>query len=218
MIRPERTVLDETRTTLAVAVKLTDAFTDGRPRVPPRVRLAGRSEPFIRTPSGFAVLTDPPEGTSSVTLAVDGDPRYLPERRKVQIDPESSPQVETIDLLPSPAYRFPAGTTLVRGSITANGDPVASVDVGIVTDDVDAGDEPSFTAAGRSDVRGEYAMFVRGITDDDVRDGYDGENDRVVHVRGEKPIIRAHHSDTEQERRETVAMPEGATTRLDLDL
>lgn len=214
----------KTETTASIVIELIDSVTDAPPRDPPRVRLRGRPETFTRTPSGYFVVNDLPEAAAPVTVTVDDSPQYLSDRHVFSADDlDSVPAVERIDLLPAPGYSFHAGATLVRGSITTGDDPeapLAAIDVTIDTDDLDDDHTPTFTATGRSDARGEYVLFVRGITGEDVLEEYpDGSGtdaDRVVHVDGAKPRVRAVRPDTGAERREEVAIPEGRTARLDL--
>ncbi|WP_331234136.1 hypothetical protein [Natronorarus salvus] len=222
MSQPERVELGTTRTTLSVAIGLEDAFTGRQPRGP-RVRLGDRPETFTRTPSGYYVLTDLPEDAAPITVSVDGTPDYLPEQFTIESpDLDSPPVIETIELVPSPAYRFPANATLVRGSITEGTDasPLSDVTLKIEGTDDEGPDAPAFRARGRSDERGEYVLFITGITADDVIESYDDENGesdgRVVHVAEEKPTVRAVHPDTGQVIEESIAVPVGGTTRLDL--
>ena len=226
MSQPERSELGTAETILSVAIELTDAFTGRQPRGP-HVRLSDRPETFTRTPSGYFVLTDLPEDAAPITVTVDGSRDYLPEQFRIEAaELDSSPVIETIELVPSPAYRFPASTTLVRGSITEGSDPGVALSDATVTiegTDVEGPDVPPFRAGGRSDERGEYVLFITGITADDVVVSYengtgeDGEpGARFVHVGEEKPTVRAVHPDTGEEIDESIAVPVGRTTRLDL--
>jgi hypothetical protein len=231
MTRTERTLVGTTETRLSIAVGLRDAFT-ARPlgRVS-RVTLADRPERFVRNRSGYHVLTDLPDDVSAVTIVVDPGDRFLPERRILDgSDLESRPAVLEIDLLPAPAYRFPADATLLRGTVSEADDgqsdtPLSGVDVTVDTgtEGNGRGDaDTEFTAVGRSDDDGEYVLFFRGLTGDDVRTGYeDAEDDagrgRVVHVDGEKPVIRAIHQATDRETTDPVGIEVGETTSHDIE-
>lgn len=231
MTRTERTLMGTTETTLSIAVRLRDAFTARPLARAPRVTLADRPERFVRNRSGYHVLTDLPDDVSSVTIVVDPGDRFLPERRVLDgSDLESRPAVLEIDLLPAPAYRFPADATLVRGTISEADDgqsdtPLSGVDVTVDTrtdGNGGANADTDFTARGRSDDDGEYVLFFRGLTGDDVRTGYeDAEDDecrgRVVHVDGEKPVLRAIHHETDSETTDPVGVEVGETTSHDIE-
>lgn len=229
MTRTDRTLMGTIETRLSIAVRLRDVFT-GRPLGRgPRVTLADRSERFVRNRSQYHVLTDLPDDVSSVTIVVDAGDRFLPERHILDgSNLESRPAVLEIDLLPAPAYRFPADATLVRGMISEadNGQSetrLSGVDVTVDTSTEGNGDaDTEFTAMGRSNDVGEYVLFFRGLTDYDVRTGYedteqDAGHERVVHVDGEKPVLRAIHEATDRERTDPVAVEVGETTSHNIE-
>lgn len=232
MTRTDRTRIGTSERSLSLVVSLRDAFTADRPGGSPHVTLAGRPERFTRNRSGYHVLTDLPEDVSSVTVEIDPGDRYLPERRVLDDDDRSSrPLRADIDLLPSPAYRFPADATLVRGTVGEANDgriettfPDVELSVaGAAAGDETGGDSTDFVAMGRSDGDGEYVLFFRGLTADDVQAGYDNGHGseptrgRVVHVDGGKPVIRAVHRETTRETTASVAVKVGETTSLDIE-
>lgn len=215
--------LESIRTTLSIAVELTDAYAGGRPRGP-RVSFRDHPESFTRTPGRFYVVNDLHADDAPVTVTVDNDPRFLLEERVIdESELASPPAIERIALLPSPAYPFSAGATLVRGEITdggPSGDPVADAIVSIDTEGLSESDAPSFRAAGRSDERGEYVLFVAGVTGDDIVGSYDEADgdDRLVHVDGDRPTVLAEHPDTGSVVSESIELPVGETVGLNLTL
>lgn len=224
MTRTEYTKVGTIETRLSVAVRLRDAYTRKQLREVPRVYLVDRPEQFTRNRSGYYVLTDLPDDVTSVSIAIDPTNQYLPETHAVdESDLATPPHLLEIDLLPSPAYQFPANTTLLRGTVretTAgqNADPVPNVDLTIDTEDTDH----SFTAMGRSDSAGEYVLFIRGLSSDTVAPTYqdadeDAELTRVVHVDGDLPVVRAVDRATGNETTASVAIEEGTTTSLDIE-
>jgi len=166
-----------------------------------------------------------------VTIVVDPGDRFLPERRVLDgSDLESRPVVLEIDLFPAPAYRFPSDATLVRGTVSEADDsqsdtPLSGVDLTVDTRTEDNGRDNAdtgFTAVGRSDDDGEYVLFFRGLTGDDVRTGYEDAEDeegrgRVVHVDGEKPVLRAIHHATDRETTDPVGVEVSEITSHDIE-
>lgn len=202
--------LGEVTTRLSLAVELTDSFTGRPPLGTPRVRIKDRAITPIRTPSHYYVFTDLPAET--VTVQIDGEDRYLPEQIEdvttkdlsdpaTDVDPADKatlPLVE-VDLIPAPPYRFPAGTTRIRGSVTDSaGDPVMGADLKI----------RDLEASTRTTDTGEFVVFLTGLTDDDVRTA---DNDRLVTVDGGDPTIDVDHPDLGATS-ESVTVPEGALT------
>lgn len=239
MTRTERTRAGTSDRRLSVVVALRDAYTGGRPRGRPRVTLAERPERFTRNRSGYHVLTDLPGDVAAVTVEVDPGDRYLPERRVLDAASLGErPRVVEVDLLPSPAYPFPAGATLVRGAVgEADGDGLGTrlsgVELAVLVapaGDAGAGDDAGADDAGvlgrgRSTEGGEYVVFLRGLTADTVTDGYDDEGDdaggggaggRVVGVDGERPVVRAVDPDSGRETTVSVGVRPGTTASRDV--
>lgn len=227
MTRTERTKIGTIETRLSIAIKLQDAFTGGQPTGPLRVGLFDRSERFIRNRSGYYVLTDLPEEISPVAITVEPGDRYLLERCVLdQEQLESLPQVLTITLLPAPAYRFPADATLIRGMVGEARDdgtvtPLSDVELTVDTDGDASDDDTALSAMGRSNNDGEYVLFFRGVTADDVSvQDDDSESDSsgrtVVRVNGETPTVRATHPETDRETTVQTAVEAGTTTALDI--
>lgn len=202
--------LGEITTRVSLAVELTDSFTDRPPLGTPRVRIENRNMTPIRTPSHFHVFTDLPADT--VTVRIDSEDRYLPERiEDVTVkdlidpatdidpsDPATLPLVQ-VDLIPAPPYRFPAGTTRIRGSVSDSaGDPVPEADLTV----------PTLEASTRTTDTGEFVLFLTGLTDEDVRAA---DNDRLVTVDGGDPTIEVEHPDLGATS-ESVTVPEGTLT------
>lgn len=205
--------LDTSTTSLSSAIRILDAYTQRPPSSPPEVALIDRNETVKRTPGNYYVILDLPEVVDAIHLTIDGRPDYLPVEWKIEdfASDTDDYEPEEIELLPTPAYRFPPGATLVRGTISDSDGPVEGVDVAIDVEDTSA----AFTGAGRSDARGEYVLFFREITPEDVTDG--SSDSRSVQVDGDDPVIIAQHPDTGEKITETLAIPYGSTTRQDLE-
>lgn len=206
--------LGETTTRLSLAVRLVDAFTDGRPVGSQRVSIEGVDAEPVRNPSGYHVFRD--LAADTVTLVVDGGPRYddarvedvevvdltAPDHGVDPADPATWP-VETVELAPSPTYEFPAGTTLVRGTVRDSSDETVA---GATVSVRDAPPEAE------TDENGGYVLFFGPELSADV--SVDGG---LVEVDDANPVVEASHPD-HGTASETVEVEEGALTVLDLDL
>lgn len=196
---------------LSLAVKLEDAVTGGPPVGDPAVRIDGTDAEPVVNPSGYRVFTDLPAETA--TLVVEGGEAHLDaERSGVEVvdmtapgtdvdpaDPESLP-VETVALQPAPAYRFPAGTTRVRGHVLDASDaPVAGATVSIRHLDRSMETGP----------RGEFVLFL-DPSDDDV-----SVSDGLVEVKHSNPTVVATHPD-HGTMTAALAVPEGERSVLTL--
>lgn len=198
---------------LSLAVKLVDAVTGGRPVGDPTVRIDGVDAEPVENPSGYRVFSDLPADTA--TLVVDGGDPYVdvarPDVAVVDLaapgtdvdptDPESLP-VETVELQPAPAYRFPAGTTRVRGHVRdAQGNPVDGATVSVRHLDRAMATGPD----------GEFVLFFDPSADDDVSVSGGG-----VEVTGSDPTLVAAHPDLGTTTG-TLPVPEGERSVLALD-
>lgn len=188
-------------TSLAVAVDLRDGVAGGRPTGSPSVSLADRPETFTRTPSGYHVLSDLPADVGEVTVVVDDCDAHLTERRTVDLDGDRSTP-ETVELLPSPAYPFGSGATVVRGFVSdESGAPIAGATVTIQERDERT----------RTNTAGEYAVGIRSIESDDVSD------DNALEVDGETPVLEATHPETGATTAAETVIDVGKTARQDVE-
>lgn len=214
-------VLGGYASSLSLAVRPVDGFTDAGIADAVRVRIEGRDATPIETPSGHLVFLDLEAGTE--TLVVDGGSEYVSTRvPNVEVldlsdsgtnvdpgDPSTLP-LETVALSPSPAYRFPPGTTLLRGFVTApGGDPLGSAAVSAT----------GTTAETHTTADGEYVLYFDPITDGDVA-RIDGT--AVVQANGSSPELTVQHPDhgtttvsLEDDDGDSIVV-EGATTRQDV--
>lgn len=160
--------LESFGTELAVAVDLTDRYTDREPRGSPNVTLANAPYEFLQTPSGYYALVDAPAEPTAFEVVVEAE-YYLDERRSIDrssLDPDAP--LASIDLLPGPAYPFGGGATLVRGMVTEDDDPVADATVAYVQ-----GSDGT-----RTNEDGEFALPIEDVTREDVTiAGDDGPSD-----------------------------------------
>lgn len=197
--------LDRIVTELTLAVGLEDTYTDGPPKGPPRVAVENADAEFVRTPGGFFVLVDLPDEPATLDVVVESD-YYLREERTVdrsELDPDAP--LETIDLVPAPAYPFRGGVTLVRGTVEENDEPVPGATVSYLQG----------SAVTWSDADGEFVLPVTDFELDDVV--VDDEDGRVVEPGGQSPTIEAAHPDDDRTTERDVTLPVGGTASADLD-
>lgn len=198
--------LDRITHELALAVELEDTYTDGPPRDQPRVAVTNTDAEFVRTPGGFFVLVDLPAEPATLDVVVVESDYYLREERTVdrsELDPDAP--LETIDLVPAPAYPFGGGVTLVRGTVEENDEPVPGATVSYLQG----------SAVTWSDADGEFVLPVTDFELDDVV--VDDEDGRVVEPGGQSPTIEAAHPDDDRTTERDVTLPVGGTASADLD-
>lgn len=207
--RVNTTELGARTTTLSLAVRIVDAFNGGRPIGKPSVSIEGVDRGPVENRSGYLLFLDldPDTEDGPVTVSVDGGVYYADERVDVDLAAlrEEAPlaPVVLIDLTPSTAYEFPAGTTLLRGHVrdpAGTGVPKAELSV------------RGFDRSTVTEREGEFVLFVGSVPPDAVTEA-DGK--RLVTVDGENPTIEVSHP-TAGSNAEQVAMEEGKTTVTEL--
>lgn len=202
--------LETIGTELTVAVELADGFTGGPARGSPTVHATNldvpdHEAPFVTTPSGYHALVDAPADPTTLELTVDSE-LYLPTTRSVDrstLDPDDP--VVTVELVPGPAYPFGGGVTLVRGVVTADGDPLDGASVAYA--------QGSATTA--TDAAGEYALPITDIERDDVATE---SRTRMLKPGGDDPTVTSTHSDDGTTVSADVTLPVGGTASASLDL
>jgi hypothetical protein len=215
--------LEERTTRVSLAVPLLDAFTGGLPRGNPRVSIDGVAATPIRNASGQFVFVDLDLDPGDVTVTVDGGAYYAdPEPVEVTIpteaalaaaeasgsdvfDPSADP-VAVGELVPTPTYPFPPGTTLVRGRVVddTGATPRRVADAAVSVDGVGR------TTTTTDD--GEFVLsFARSEAVTVVRDG----DTWVVRVGGTEPTVTVE-ADGLGTHSVTNTVPAGRTTVTDL--
>jgi hypothetical protein len=180
---------DERATRVSLAVDLVDAFTGKRPRGEPRVSIVGHSADPVLNASGYHVFVDL-NLTGDVTVTVDGGAYYAdPEDTTVTIPAEPTGtagedvfdrSTDPIELVPTPTYPFPPGTTLVRGRVIDDRGATPSRISGAQVQ-VDGIDRTTTTTS-----EGEYVLcFARADAVSVVRDGAEW----FIHVGDMDPTI-----------------------------
>ena len=219
----------------SVAVRLRDAVTGGRPRGSPTVALEHDLAEFVETPSGTHVVTNLDCDDDSVIVEVTAGEQYLPERRDVPVlDNGGDRTPTTIDLLPAPAYRFPADATVVRGATkvatTEDDEVVGNVALEVIAEPAESNgddDDEITVARGRSDAEGEFVLpflhvveflerreLPSALTDDET----DPPKAMLITIDGEDPVIEASTSDEGLSASHSVAVPESETRVTDIIL
>ena len=223
----------ESRTrSVSVAVEPIDVVTGRIPTDGPALTLLGVDGSFDTNRRGWHVATDLGDDAAPFEIEVGRHSRYLPQRLTVTEEDYDPPLELTVRLLPTAAYPFPVGATLIRGSVaTAHSDPgqdaqpLEGADVVLVGPEEDETDDESddngLRGHARTDERGEYVLYVAGITGEDVLEAYpedpQAEDGPVVHVDGVKPHVEATHPNTGETIEVEAVIPEGKTTTLDFE-
>lgn len=201
--------IEDHTTTLSLAVKLVDAYTDERPvseyRTPlastdgrrqqsdgslhgremvvryPLVSIAGINAEPVENPSGYHLFLDLTLPDTPV-VTVDGGTRYMDATHEVELSALSplNPVAE-IELTPSRAYQFPAGATLLRGCVQ-DADETAVAGATLSIQDIDRTTE--------TDRDGEFVLYFTHITTEDIR-VVNGR--RMIQIHGRTPHIEVSH-------------------------
>lgn len=195
--------------TLSLAVQLVDIFSDGRPAGRPRVSIEGVNVAPIENRSGYLLFLDldPDPASGPITVSVDGGEYYSDESLDValstlQRETPLSPAI-TIELTPSTAYKFPAGTTLLRGHVRdSEGTGVTGAKLSI----------RGLDCSTETERDGEFVLFIEDVSPSTVTKA-DGK--RLVTVDSENPTIEVSHP-TAGSNAEQVAIEEGKTTVTEL--
>lgn len=195
--------LEERATRVSLAVVLVDAFTGGRPRGDPSVSIDGTPADPVLNASGYHVFVDL-DLAGDVTVSVDGGAYYADPEDKTETVPAAD-SVE-FELVPTPTYPFPPGTSLVRGRVLDETGAEASrvADAHVRVDDID---RPTTTTSD-----GEYVVCFAGA--DPVSIVRDGDT-WFVRVNGADPTITVE-ADGLGSRSITEPIPAGRTTVVDL--
>lgn len=195
---------------LAIAIQLVDAYTD-QP-LPPRQmtsvaaqskreRRGGQRGPVsniptisisdvdadpLANPSGYLLYfrEDFPDDPGVIEIEVKGGERYVDQQVSVDLSDHNPQKPKRIKLQPLPAYRFPAGATLIRGQVFVIDEEIDENDVGLQK----FGEEgvqlriEGLDSATQTTTNGEFVLFITGITADDVDDGR-------LQVDDDKPLL-----------------------------
>lgn len=193
---------------VSLVVALEDDLTKGQASGHPTVRVEDEA-PATTTPSGYHVWFGLPERV--VTLEVEGNGIYEDMSELLDLSERSVDDPFVCSLVPTPAYRFPAWVTLVRGRLVdADGDGIAGCSIEI---DVP---EPSGT-------NDEYAEW-RDRSVRSARDGYFvyylpnaselvPSTSQEIEFGSDTPTVLATHPDGRTESQQ-ISIPHGSKTDL----
>lgn len=219
---------------LAIAIQLVDAYTDqplpprqmksvaaqskherrgnqrGIPSDVPTVSISNIDADPIANPSGYLLYfrEDFPDDPGVFEIEVTGGGRYVDKQAPVDLSDRDTQKPEKIKLQPLPAYRFPAGATLVRGQVFVIDEEIND------EDDIDLqtfGEEgvqlriEELGSTTQTITNGEFVLFVTGITADDVDDG-------MVQVDNDNPVLTIKlQRDEFEDASIPIEIPEGDT-------
>lgn len=205
---------------LALALNPIDALTETPLREAATVSVEGLPTKPELNPSGYWLYLDPPVSFDQPTVSVTVDPPPEYAERTLDVDTTADPPARRIEMYPSTAYPFPAGSTLIEGTVTDGvGDAVAGATVTLDETDLET----------RTDTDGSFILRVAGIRttesagpNDVLRVDPDSANPKRVRVylpgdSPEQPTIVADHPDHSQAPRDLV-ITEGEYHLLDSPL
>lgn len=144
-------------TDVSLAVVVNDDYTCREAQGDVFVTLKKGNKKTFKTPNGFHVFTNQPEGL--YTLDVRSDHYFSLGNVHVNL-PIPDPQNPLVIILkPQPSYPFPASATLIRGSVLDTAEkPVSGATVEIIGKDI----------TNHTNARGEFVLYFNGLTDGDV--------------------------------------------------
>ncbi len=146
---------DKITTTLSLAVRLTDDYTQKEPVGNIKVMIKEGEITPVKNLSGYYLFNDMTAGNYSVVIESDF---YFPEETAVNIPhPVPKNPVVEIALKPKPAYPFPGNATLVRG-VVSDGSPVVNAEVKIVGKPIET----------KTDEKGEFVLYFKGIKQENI--------------------------------------------------
>lgn len=146
---------DKITTTLSLAVRLTDDYTQKEPVGNIKVMIKEGEITPVKNLSGYYLFNDMTAGNYSVVIESDF---YFPEETAVNIPhPVPKNPVVEIALKPKPAYPFPGNATLVRG-LVSDGNPVVNAEVTVVGKTIET----------LTDEKGEFTLHFKGIKQENI--------------------------------------------------
>lgn len=185
----------------SMAVQLVDSRTDGAPVGDPTLTVTNADVEPVTNPSGYRVFVDLEDESTPLDLRVESEAYLDAEQSETPSTlPADDPLVE-VRLEPGPGYPFGGGETVVRGLVEDGDEPVAGADVEYVEGE----------ASTRTDDRGDFALPIVTLPDDDL--GTDDDGNRALKPGGSNPTIRATLADGRTaDRTPTVRIGETAST------
>lgn len=161
----------ERRASLALVVRVVDAFTGRPPKQGLDVSVDGLDATPVRARHGHYLFLDVDLPSSPITVDIAGGSRYDDASERVPLSDDDEPTPPAInprrrpivvELVPSTQYPFPSGTTLVRGTVRderGGADrPLSGAVVGVSGVD----------RRSRTSEAGEFALFLQRSSDDAV--------------------------------------------------
>lgn len=101
----------------SVVFYLIDDFTKDKPTGKIEVSIEGMNIKPVMNRSGYYIFFGLPEMELEFVIKAEG---FEEKREKILIK-KDSPTIKTISLIPLPAYSFPSGSTIIRGTVFEEG-------------------------------------------------------------------------------------------------
>lgn len=193
-------LMEQNSTRLSLAVLGTDDYTGKQPTGNVEYTL-GDKKPLVN-PSGYRLFLDVASGNQ--TLKVQSD-NYFSHEEEVTLPLAGEPVIE-LTLKPTPAYPFPRGATLIRGTVRdTDGKLVPGATVKVVGKEVE----------NKTTEKGEFVLYFKNLTEEDI---IKINNKHYVRRNGSRRLmIRASHPDYVSKMNNTE-VEEGRTASLNIEI
>ncbi|PXF60967.1 MAG: hypothetical protein C4B59_06335 [Candidatus Methanogaster sp.] len=200
---PEKILLEGITRKLSLAVYLVDEYSNKGIADDLEVSLKDWNMAPVRTIGGYYIFFDLPD--SSYTVQVRGATYYFDETvtevQLADLDPRNP--VVSITLKPTPSYRFPPSSTLIRGSLwDPYGRGVPEAEIQVKERDIRT----------KTNGNGEFVIYFRDSGNYDVTTI---DEKKLVIINGENPILEIAHPDY-RKKIESVVVEEGKITSLSI--
>lgn len=195
-----KAIAETRKSTLSLAVYLTDEYSGGPAAGNVAVSLKGLDKKPIKNQSGYFLFLDIQDGR--YTIQANGGEFYSDMEKAVTLRGPESPVVD-VTLKPTPSYKFPGLTTLIRGVVMdKSGNGIAGAKVRVTRTKI-----KTYTTK-----KGEFAIYFKGLKKAGVKT-IDGK--KRLRIKGKKVGLEVKPKGYKKKTR-TLEVEEGQTTSISI--